>query len=106
MNQTDEVVDPEVMPKEAVIILKTSGIENSTAHVLESAFLEMAERERAEKTKAEQAPDKEKMIKLAEIVKSIEIPSLVSEKGVEIEKQIRDQFAKFATWIEAKSKTL
>jgi septal ring factor EnvC (AmiA/AmiB activator) len=55
------------------------------------------------KDDAEKAPDKEKLLALAESVRSLKNPSLTSKGGKEVSKLIGEQIEKFALWVEKES---
>jgi hypothetical protein len=75
---------------------------------LEAARIEQlkADAELAEKKKAAAAPDKAKIQSVAQSIRSIEIPDMVTENGKAARAQIMAQVDKFAAWLEAKADEL
>lgn len=63
------------------------------------------EDERIAKQKAEQAPDKEKALAFAGMIRKLQVPQLTSEKGKEFQKLLEGQVDGFAKWIETKTET-
>ncbi len=66
---------------------------------------ERGEAERIAKQKAEQAPDKDKAIAFAAMIRTLKVPEMSSEKGKEFQKLLEGQVEGFAKWIESKTAT-
>ena len=62
--------------------------------------------ERAATEKEAAAPDREKLVALAEAVRSLPMPSLKTSDGAELVLRITDQAEKFAAWIEGEAGNL
>jgi hypothetical protein len=64
-----------------------------------------AEQEAAARAAAA-APDREKLDALAQAIRSLTLPEMSTNAGIEIQNLIREQMAKFATWIEGQKTKL
>lgn len=64
-----------------------------------------AEQERIAKQKSEQAPDKDKAMAFAAMIRTLKVPVMSSEKGKEFQKLLEGQVEGFAKWIEIKTST-
>lgn len=66
---------------------------------------ERVEADRIAKQKAEQAPDRDKAIAFAAMIRTLKVPEMSSEKGKEFQKLLEGQVEGFAKWIESKTAT-
>lgn len=62
--------------------------------------------EKAAAKKAAAAPDKEKLLALADLIRSVEIPSLTSDQGQAVLPVLKAQHAKYADWITEKANAI
>lgn len=71
---------------------------------------EKAEREeaarKAEEARLAAAPDKEKLMAFAETIRILQVPQMVTERGVQISADIDEQLGKMAKWVEKKAAEL
>lgn len=85
--------------------VKREALEAELRAKQEAEAREKAERDAAERAAAK-APDREKLLALAQAIRALPIPSLDSEVGQGIINLIREQAEKFAKWIETQTTKL